>query len=305
MILCAVTIFRLDSSTTAVDPYIIPEVSNTGFIHHHPLVLLSYADGHPTFFKNQFALTQSAADKGFDTIYLFKRRHIKPDFWNKNQIILKEKHGAGYWLWKPYFILEVMKQLPYGATIIYADGAVIFKKPLGPLLKQLENYDMIIPINGTPVPLSYQLKKEAYDAFDQELTPEILQQDSTWAFFMAIKNTATTQAFVEKWLNLCEKPDAIMNTPLNPDIQSPEFQMHLNDQAILSVLVAQDPAKKLLIRRNILRSTYGVHNFHRHTDGEFKSPLLLIANSPKLISEYIWNNPLLVKLREVFSSPKE
>lgn len=297
--LCTIALFRLDSSMTAVDPYITPEVANAGKFQRPPVVLLSYADGHPTFFKNQFALTQSAADKGFDHIYSFKRSHIDPEFWHKNKDILEQKHGAGYWLWKPYFILQVMKQMPYGSIIVYSDASTVFKKPIGPLLKQLDNYDMVIPIYGNPTPLISQIKKEAYGIFDTSLTTEILNKPATWPFFITIRNTAETQAFVEKWLKACENADAIMNTPLDPKIQAPEFEMHLNDQAILSVLVALEPEKKLLIRRNLLTSDYGIKNFHRHSSREFESPLWLIADMPRLLSEYIWNNHLLVELRRL------
>jgi len=302
VICCTAAMFRLDSSMTKVDPYVIPEVAGAGFLQRPPVVLLSYADGHPTFFKNQFALGQSAADKGFDHIYMFKRRHIDHDFWHKNKHILEKPRGAGYWLWKPYFILQVMKQMPYGATIIYADAAAVFKEPIGPLLKQLETYDMIVPTNGNVAELVTQIKKEAYGIFDTELTEEILSKPATWAFFMAIKNTPETQVFVEKWLKLCQHADAITDTPLDLKIQSPKYRFHLHDQAILSVLIALEPEKKLLIRRNLLRSEYGVQNFHRHAHREFESPLWLIADMPKLLSEFMWNNGLITGLRRLFSN---
>jgi hypothetical protein len=284
---------------TKVDEYLIPEVATKGFIQRPNIVLVSYSDGPSVFFKNQFALVQSAADKGFDHIYSFKRSHISPDFWENNKLILEHPRGSGYWLWKPYFILKAMKEQPLGSIIFYADSSVVFKKPIGPLVKLLDQYNMIIPINGTFNPVVSQIKKEAYAAFDKPLTDDILQNPATWAFFIALKNTPENQLFIEKWLKTCGNAPAVMDQPQDKDSQMPGFDMHLHDQALLSVLVAFEPQNKLLMKRYTLRGEYGVHNFHRHDDHRYQSPLWLIAGMSKGFSVLLWNNTLITYIREL------
>src|ERR1700677_4029754 len=87
---CTIMIFRVDSSLTTIDSYVTKEVANTGFAPRPPVILLSYADGHPTFFQNQHGLVQSAADKGFDEMYQFKRSSIDKDFWDRHKNILTQ-----------------------------------------------------------------------------------------------------------------------------------------------------------------------------------------------------------------------
>ena len=160
---------------------------------------------------------------------------------------------------------------------------------------------MILMGHGKPVPLRRHLKKEAYGIFEKELTSEILEHQNIWAFFIAIRNTPKNRAFIKKWLTACEHGEALTDSPFDPEIQAADFSGHGHDQSLLSVLVALSPQNKIIIPRDILRKEYGVHNFHRHPEEEFKSPLFIAANIPQWISTLVWNNPLMVKIRELFS----
>lgn len=297
-LVCIVVLFKVDPSTTPLNFETIPDVYDKEYKPRPPIVLVSYADGSNVFFKNQFALSASAADKGFDIIYNYRRGHMDPEFYAKNKHILTQERGSGYWLWKPYFILKTMNELPDGALIFYADSGVILKKPIIKILEEMKTYDMVLVGHGNPVPLSHHLKKEAYGVFKVPLSDDVLSQQNVWAFFLCIRNTKENRAFVAKWLEACESADAITDVPFDPNNQVPHFSGHQNDQSLLSAFVALDPKKKLIIRRNVMRNEYGVHNFHRHPNREFTSPLFLMARMPQWISEGVWNNFLMVWIRK-------
>ncbi len=296
-------LFKVDPSTTPVNSFLIPDVLNKTYKERPPVILISFADGPQVFYKNQFSLTSSAADKGFDAIYNYRRGHFDPDFYARNKHILEQPRGSGYWLWKPYFILKTMESSPENALIFYVDSGIVLKKSLTPLLKKFESSgcDMILMGHGKPVPLRQHLKKEAYIAFKEELTLQVLEHQNIWAFFVAVRNTAENRAFIKKWLNTCENADALTDSPFDKDIQAPDFSGHGHDQSLLSVLVALSPQNKIIIPRDILRKEYGVHNFHRHPEEEFKSPLFIAAGIPQWISTVVWNNVLMIKLRQMFS----
>ena len=50
----------------------------------------------------------------FDEHHVFGPSDISGDFYEKNQHILDQKRGAGYWLWKPYFIYKTLKKINDG-----------------------------------------------------------------------------------------------------------------------------------------------------------------------------------------------
>ena len=54
-------------------------------------------------------LLESAKEWGKEfKIILFDKKHIDPAFMNEHKSIFKEQRGGGYWIWKPYIILETL-----------------------------------------------------------------------------------------------------------------------------------------------------------------------------------------------------
>jgi hypothetical protein len=293
-----IVLLKIDASMTSLSPLLLPDAFNTERNQQHPIVLISYADGPQVFYKNQNSLNMSAADKGFDRIYSYHRRDIDDDFYQQNKHILQQKRGAGYWLWKPYFIWKTMQDLPDGALIIYADSGLIFKKPIDTIVASMKDHDTLVLTHGKSTPLRNHLKKEAYPAFDFPLTESILNAENIWGFFIVLRNTSKTRAFVQRWLESCQKAEALTDTPFNPNIQEASFEYHQHDQSLLSPLVAQFPEGIKIVRRNDLRKQFGVQNFHRHTEQEFTSPLWIQGGIPNFVSAILWNNHLFQLMRK-------
>lgn len=262
------------------------------------LVLMSYADGHEIFHKNQNLLQLSSADKGFDIIYNFNRNSIDQDFYEKNKEILDEKTGAGYWLWKPYLIYKTLCSLPNNTTLLYLDSGCLINAPLENLLDLTTQYDFITAGAGNSIPLRCHLKKEAYSAFDFQLTEEILNKEYIWGYFILLKNTPEIRKFIKQWLAICCIKNAISNTPIDFNKQDKLFRFHTHDQSLLAPIVAKYPERKKIISRQELRKKYGITHHHRHKDRTYNSLLLKVINIPKWLDYILWNNLFFRKIRE-------
>ncbi len=304
---CAVLLFiflwvlvRIDPASSPLTPTTAPEAFDKTHTMRPLVVMLSYADGHPVFFKNQNALDVSAINRGIDAIHTYRRHHMEATFYQQHKGILEQKRGAGYWLWKPYFILKTMAMYPEGALILYADSGVILTQPLTKILEELKTHDRVFVGQGKPVPLRRHLKKEAQIALDIDHNETILSAQNLWAFFMAFRNTAENRAFVKKWLDLCTQQNLLTDAPFEKDKQESDFEFHQHDQSLLSVVAAQHPEKTTIIKKNELRNLFGVTNFHRHPEEESTSPLLLITGMPEWLSNVLFNNPLMRALRRLF-----
>lgn len=290
---CVYILHKLDIST---QPLATPYDKKAPYYHTLPVVMLSYGDGDQTYIQNQNALHLSALNRGIDTMHMLRRDHIDSDFYNTYKSILSQPRGAGYWLWKPYFILRMMESYPDNSIIVYADSGVIFTHDLTPLLKHINQYPRIFVGHGKPVPLSRHVKKEAWSKILNEHDHDaVLNQQNIWAFFMILKNTPENRAYIKKWLDLCTHSDYLTDTPLNPKDQAPDFEYHQHDQSLLSIVEGMDrvhsPNKThaLIIPKDVLRKTYGIYNYHRHPEDAKKSPLCLIAGVPMWVNEWIWN----------------
>lgn len=292
------TLFKIDASSQPINSSSIPELLGGPYHHREPVILVNYADGPEVFFKNQNALLQSILGKGFDFTMSYRRGHLAPDFYAKNKEILEQKRGAGYWLWKPYLILKTMEMYPDNTNIVYADSGVIMSKSIAPLLKELDKKPIIFTRSNELVPIRHHLKKETHPILGIQETDPRLDAPDLWAFFIALKNTPETRAFVKEWLALCEIKDLLTDAPFNSQIQEKGFQGHLHDQSLLSFVAATHPNLSIIFTKDVLRTTYGITNFHRHPEEEFSSPLMRSAGVPKWLATFLFNNKLAQLIRK-------
>ena len=65
--------------------------------------LISY--GNKKYKNVKILFKKEAVNSGwFDSIHIYKPSHIDEDFKEKFKDILEQPKGAGYWIWKSYFI---------------------------------------------------------------------------------------------------------------------------------------------------------------------------------------------------------
>jgi len=98
--------------------------------------LLNYATRE--FIYSQKLLTKSALENGIDDCFIYgKDDLIKTDFYRNNLEILESKRGAGYWLWKPFYIYESLNKIDDGDILFYSDSGIKIIKDLNVLTKRL------------------------------------------------------------------------------------------------------------------------------------------------------------------------
>jgi hypothetical protein len=47
---------------------------------------------------------------------------------------MSQKRGAGFWLWKPAVLLDMLRRVPDGDLVIYSDASIRFLRDPAPLL---------------------------------------------------------------------------------------------------------------------------------------------------------------------------
>ena len=219
-----------DISTRKIDPAANPDFNATQPLDRPSVYLISFAAGNEVFFQNQNALAQSALNRGVDFILNYRRSHIDKDFYEKHKDILKEGYGAGYWLWKPYFILKTLNEAPEGSLIVYADSGVMFTGSLKPLLDLLKTHEGVF----------YKYKKVrqySQHPIDPGVLHDVgldhdqkfLTSHKLWAGFMAFRNCEAARNFVRRWLDLCTHAHLVKGYGA----------LHEHDQSLLNVAFYQ------------------------------------------------------------------
>ncbi|ABE04611.1 hypothetical protein A3306_07130 [Rickettsia bellii] len=204
-----------------------------------PVYLVSYADGAEHIYRNQNATSHYAINKGIDFILNYKKKHIDQTFIEKHQEIFNEKAGAGLWLWKPYIILETMKNAPEGAIIVYLDSAFIIKQHISNLTNLLGNNDVLLVHDRDRKNGSF-VKGESF-ALMNCLNEECRNDDHIWSAVIVVRNTELARSFIEKWLKSCEDIRVLSGKDYNIHPNYDEYKWHHSDQSVLSLVYHQNP----------------------------------------------------------------
>ena len=189
------------------------------------------------FEESRLRLTASAEKFGADVIYSYAHEDfIHTDFYKQNENILSQSRGLGYWLWKPYIILETLKKSNKGDIVFYSDAGSEIIAPLEPLIRICnEEQNIVLFANGNLINREWT-KRDAFILMDcdERACWNSLQCDAALFFF---KKTERSVRFVEEWLNYCRDPRIMTDLP-NTQGKKNSWRLiqHRYDQSIASLL---------------------------------------------------------------------
>ncbi|MDX3927123.1 MAG: hypothetical protein QHC90_15110 [Shinella sp.] len=214
-------------------------------------VFLSYATA--AFAGNCGALCQSALEAGFDQAIAMGPEDIRgSDFWRANSGILEQPRGAGYWLWKPYLIGEVLKTLSPGDVLVYCDAGRsgyyrfrAFPHALVDLALRSGQGFLLGPALAQHGPLSRWTKRDCLILMQSD-RPEFLRRPLIQATWSIWTTRPGAMEFLAAWLSFCL--DRRCLTDEANSLGTPNhagFRDHRHDQSILTLLAYRTGAPYL------------------------------------------------------------
>jgi hypothetical protein len=187
--------------------------------------------------ESRSQLNRTAAHFGISEIRSYDFEDIrKTAFYQQNQPILDLPVGMGYWLWKPYIILEALNELPDGAIVVYCDSGIELIASLEPLFAICGEHSPVVLFGNGDLRNSMWTKRDCFVLMgcDTEYYWQGPQCDAAFALF---RKCAQTLQFVREWLDYCRDPRILTDRPNTCGKRDlPDFKEHRRDQAVLSLL---------------------------------------------------------------------
>lgn len=164
---------------------------------------------------------------------------IKTDFFKKHENILTQKQGAGYCLWKPYYISQMLSKMGKNDVLFYLDSADIILDP-----KTFKTYCEKILTNQNYIFFGGGFQQKEYTRYDTFYLMNALEQKYTDAIqmeagIMLLKNEPFIENLINEWLFYCTNPQIIMNIPNIYGNNFPEYKDHRYDQSVLTNLITK------------------------------------------------------------------
>lgn len=200
--------------------------------------VVSFAD--EKFRECQKKLEASALKFGADEVRSYSPDDLyKTGFYQKNKSVLDQKRGRGYWLWKPFFILEALKAMDYGDIVIYSDAGIKIIDSLEPLKKIALEKEIVLFSNDEHLNCEYT-KRDCFILMGCDF-PNYHLSKQIQASFQVYKKSEKSVEFVKKWLGFCEN-DKLLTDRANTcgEENFPCFVEHRHDQSILSLLAQKE-----------------------------------------------------------------
>jgi len=205
--------------------------------------LVSYAT--KSFRNSQKTLAHSAVDFDLDVIWSYTREQlVTTDFYKQHRKILDAQRGAGYWLWKPFWLNATIDVLDEDDLLVYSDAGIRIICNLTPLFDLCiqkggillfhAHYDDI----GVPGPCINRrwTKRDCFRIMDCD-TPEYWDARHIDASFQVYQKNPETRRFLGEYLSWCLDVRVLTDCPNSPGVDNlPEFVQHREDQSVLSLL---------------------------------------------------------------------
>lgn len=195
--------------------------------------------GFATFeYRHAMERLEVSAQAYFDLIE--PHYELPPEFMAKHAGLFRFARGHGFWVWKPWLILDHLRRMRPGDVLMYCDSQLVFTDDPAPLFKLCREQDGV---------LLFHQKREGHrnrtytkrDAFrlmecDSQSFwdgPQLNTAMSVWA--------ATPKAIglAEEWYGWCAD-HRVVSDEISKGGERPGFKDHRHDQSILSLLAIRD-----------------------------------------------------------------
>ncbi len=184
---------------------------------------------------------QAEAFDLFDEVAAYTARDLRrfTDFWKQHGAFIRaNRRGYGYWLWKPFLILESLKRMETGDILFYADAGCELN------VYGLERMKDYLSLCSEGRILNFELRSSISTWTKMDTIVRVdprcrhAQKSPYAATLLFFAKTNATMELVEQWYGLCTEDDyRYLDDSSSHRPNHRDFREHRHDQAILSLLV--------------------------------------------------------------------
>lgn len=208
-------------------------------LYSENIVFITFSDGIK--YKYDRIIEEAKTSKFFKECIPYTLKDLDQSFIDKHsKFIENNPRGYGYWIWKPYIILQTMEKLEYNDILIYSDSGSIINnngfKRIKFYYELLKSYDMIC------FEIKYdEIEWNKKDTIDYILNIfgnsnyNILNTKQINSSTILLKNNKKTFNFIKLWYNIVSNYHLVDDT-ISKSSNFKEFKEHRHDQSIFSLL---------------------------------------------------------------------
>lgn len=152
-------------------------------------------------------------------------------------------HGYGFWVWKPYVILEVLNKINENDLLLYLDtGCHLNVNGKGRLIQYFDlvkknDSGFLVTSAGDDNPEYQWTKGDLLDYLDVRFNDSIILSPQLQGGTLFIRKNRDTVSLIERWLDVYTHHFHLADDSPSLSPNLPGFKGHRHDQSILSILL--------------------------------------------------------------------
>jgi len=197
--------------------------------------------GSNKFFLQRKHLIKLAKDSNFfDRCFEYKPKDFRRLKKNKFKEILNQEKGSGFWLWKYFFIKEVIDKMSYGDILVYSDAGSSFNY----IAKERFYYYIDLINKSNTGNLRFRMKyienqwttKEIFNYFEVDPNSKFGTSGQFQATHMIFKKNENLELILKRFGDLLNFDPYLITDKYSTINQSDTFKENRYDQSIFRLL---------------------------------------------------------------------
>ncbi len=183
-------------------------------------------------------LAISARGRGVDAFRLYTPKDLPESFRRERRDLLRQRRGGGYWVWKPFILLQAMREAAPGDIVIYLDAGVSVVDDLAPLAELGARRKVALFWSGYIT--RCWTKRDAFILLGAD-SPRYWDARMAAGGYVAMQNGEPARRLAADWLEAISDPRVVSDIPNQLGQPNHDgFRAHRHDQSALSILARRD-----------------------------------------------------------------
>jgi len=202
-----------------------------------------FSYGNDGYRNSKQRIQQEAQNMGFDKIYIYGPENLPKEFVEKTQPHILHQRGAGYWLWKSYFLKQLIDSAEDNDVIIYADAGChlnIHGKPrLNEYLKIISEHEsgfLSLEMNHENLAEQFYTNEMVFEYFGIDVNDPIRKLGQYVGGILFLRKCPISIQIVNDYYNIAITRPDLFSDVHNDYKRTEVFRDHRHDQSILGIL---------------------------------------------------------------------
>lgn len=215
--------------------------------------VLTFAKGN--FVESQKNLLQHLTQIGVNNLIVKSDDDLPSEFMDEFSNLFGQKRGYGYWIWKPFIILNELQKLNDDEILIYIDSTDIPEKIFFDIvLDHFNNNDLLLINRGYKH--GEWTKRDCFVLMDCD-NDSYHNSVQLEAGIMALKKNDFNINLIKEWFEFMKDEKILTDIPNTCGLPNlPNFKDHRHDQSILTNLSIKRNLKSLNFPNYVIKYNF-------------------------------------------------